>query len=108
MQFARDWALAWSSRDIERYVQYYDPQRFPNWAGFRQQKETTFRNNDSIFVSLENINVISLGENSASIRFRQLYRTERTALSSLKQLDLIRQNGSWRIVNEFVVRSGEG
>ena len=104
IRFVRDWAIAWSSRDIERYANFYDAQRFPNWAGFRGQKEATFRNNDSISVTLENINVISADETSASIRFRQLYRTERTALSSSKQLDLTKRDDVWKIVNEFVVR----
>ena len=104
LQFAQDWAVAWSSRDMERYVRFYDQENFPNWAAFRAQKAATFRNNDTISVVLENVNVVSADQNSAVVRFRQLYRTERVNLSSMKQLDLVRRNGSWKIVNEFVIR----
>ena len=104
IQFVNDWARAWESRDLERYSRFYDAQNFPDWRAFRANKQNIFGSVNSISVILDNINVVSMSENASSVRFNQLYETERSRFFSRKQLDLVWHDGGWRIVNEFVVR----
>jgi len=103
-QFTLDWARAWESRNLEAYSRFYDAQNFPDWRAFRANKQNIFGSVDTISVILDDINVVSMSENGASVRFNQLYQTERSRFYSRKQLDLVWSDGAWRIVNEFVVR----
>ena len=103
-QFMDDWARAWESRNLERYSRFYDPSVFPDWRAFIEQKRGIFVSVNSISVTLSDINVISITQDGASVRFSQLYETERARFFSRKQLDLAWRNGAWVIVNEFVVR----
>ena len=104
VQFTQDWARAWESRNIEAYSRFYDGQNFPDWRAFRANKQNIFGSVDTISVILDDINVISVNQDAASVRFNQLYQTERARFYSRKQLDLVWRDGAWRIVNEFVVR----
>jgi len=108
IQFVKNWAIGWSSKDIERYSAFYDAQEFPNWRQYRANKQGIFASYDTISVILNNINVISMTQNSAVVRFNQLYRTERTNFSSFKQLNLVLLNGNWKITRESVINEARG
>lgn len=107
LAFAQGWAMAWSSGDAERYLSYYSEQFLPEsktsfttWAAQRRQRITP---DQGIQVEIEETQVVLRTDESAEIRFRQLYQSKTLKARSNKLLTLSWQNGQWKIVRERVV-----
>ncbi len=108
MDAVNAWAAAWSRRDSEAYLAAYAPGfRVPDglsraaWEKLRRQRIAAAA---SIAVRVDAPEVAFDNADTATVRFRQDYKS--TLLSNLdkKTLRMARQDGHWRIVEE---RSGE-
>jgi ketosteroid isomerase-like protein len=98
-----DWASAWSTKDVKRYLAAYGKdfdtpgtQSRSAWENERQQRIVGKRN---ISVKLTDLNVTVNG-NKATARFRQDYKADALDVNSRKSLDLVKVDGRWVIVRE--------
>ena len=101
-----NWAKAWSSKDVSAYLGHYAPdfktlngEPRAVWESERRRRINAAKN---IEVALESPTV-KINGNSATVAFRQNYRSDAVKLNSAKTLSLTRSNGKWLIQQE---RSG--
>jgi tetratricopeptide (TPR) repeat protein len=97
------WARAWSARDVKGYLNYYASDfQTPNgesrkaWAS---ERESRIAGKGSISVRIESP-VVSIDGNTATVKFRQNYVSDRLTASSRKTLTLVKHGGKWHIKQE--------
>ena len=101
-----DWADAWSAQDVKRYLGHYGndfetPKGEPRKA-WVDERTSRIAGKGRINVKVATPQV-SISGAQATVRFRQLYTSDRLQADSRKTLVLTRQNGKWQIKQE---RSG--
>jgi len=100
--FLNFWKSAWEKKNLEAYMSCYSP-RFSHqemdWHAWRRYKKGLFNRYQKIKLTLENIQVSRKGE-KATVSFKQYFQTERYKDKGLKTLDLEKENGEWKIVQE--------
>ena len=101
----RDWAAAWSKKDVKAYLAAYakDFQTPGGEARDTWEAERARRINrpDPIQVGVENLQVAVEGER-ATAKFRQHYRSGKLKTSASKAMVLVRRDGKWLIQEERV------
>ena len=101
----RDWAKAWSNKDMPRYYAAYANNFTPANRASRSQWESDRRirivSKKSISVEVREMKISFTGE-TASARFQQLYTSDNLKGSSRKTLEMVRQGNRWLIVRESV------
>jgi len=100
------WAKAWSAQDVKAYLSYYGNDfQVPGglsrkaWAEEREQR---IEGKGSINVKVESPRV-SVSGSTATVKFRQIYVSDRLKADSHKTLVLTKQGAKWQIKQE---RSG--
>lgn len=98
-----DWASAWSAKDVKKYLSFYGSDfRLPKgksrkaWA---DERHLRIASKKRISVKAESPQ-ISISGNTATVRFRQLYKADRLSISSKKTLVLVKSGGKWKIQQE--------
>ncbi|MBC7513149.1 MAG: tetratricopeptide repeat protein [Herminiimonas sp.] len=106
MAVVNDWAEAWSAQDVKRYLGHYGndfetPKSEPRkaWVDERTSR-IVGKGRINVKVAAPQVSIIGT---QATVKFRQLYTSDRLQADSRKTLVLIRQNGKWQIKQE---RSG--
>ena len=98
----RNWAEAWSKKDVDGYFASY-ARDFTGGKSSRkaweQERRERIAGKRSISVKLSGIKVTVNG-NKAVAQFRQDYRADGLNVSSGKRLDLVRSGGNWVIAKE--------
>jgi murein L,D-transpeptidase YafK len=98
------WKQAWESRDIDSYSRFYDPDRFfgegLRWGAWRDKKQRTFHEYNSIAIGLEKICVSEFSESTAVILFMQRYESNLYKVQRPKKLSFFKSDGKWRIFKE--------
>jgi tetratricopeptide (TPR) repeat protein len=104
----KDWAQAWSAKDIDAYLASYaadfkTPDGVPRaaWEAERRARVTGPR---SIKVSIGNPKVLRHDDRRAAVVFQQTYRSDRFQGRTRKTLELVRVGDDWRIVEEVVMK----
>ncbi len=101
----RDWAAAWSKKDVKAYLAAYagDFQTPAGEARSAWEAERTRRINkaEPIQVDVENIQVTVEGDRAA-IKFRQHYKSGKLKTSATKAMVMVRRDGKWLIQQERV------
>jgi tetratricopeptide (TPR) repeat protein len=101
----RDWAAAWSRKDIKAYLAAYasDFQTPAGEARSAWEAERTRRINkaEPIQVGVENIQVTVEGDR-ATVKFRQHYKSGKLKTSATKAMVMVRRDGKWLIQQERV------
>jgi tetratricopeptide (TPR) repeat protein len=99
----RNWASAWSSKDVKGYLASYGKEFSPPGAQSRStwehERKQRIVGKSKISVSLENLNVVVNGS-KATAKFRQDYKSGELAVSSRKTLELVKSGDRWNIVKE--------
>lgn len=97
------WAKAWSSRDVNGYLNYYaDEFQTPNnqsRKAWEAERRSRIEGKDRISIEVETPQV-SLSGNTATVRFQQAYRSDRLNSTSSKTLSMVQKDGRWLIVRE--------
>ena len=110
-QLLIDWKSAWESKDISRYKEYYHISRFNgqglSWKVWEQRKLRTFEIYEKIDISLDNILITDFSDNSAVVKFWQLYETDKNSMENGKKLIFEKENGAWKIIGETTVPKEE-
>jgi tetratricopeptide (TPR) repeat protein len=101
-----DWAKAWSSKDVEKYLSFYardfrTPKGEPrgNWEAARREQLTKPR---IIAVEVVEPKVTVTDPNHATVAFKQNYRADAYRSSGRKTLQLVRQGDRWLIQQETI------
>jgi tetratricopeptide (TPR) repeat protein len=97
------WAKAWSARDVKAYLNAYSSE-FDLPAGqtrkaWADERRARIEDKGRISVKIETPQVTVNG-NTATVKFRQIYDSDRTKANSRKTLVLIKQSGKWQIQQE--------
>ncbi len=100
------WAKAWSAQDVKGYLSYYSSDfQTPNGESRKawvDERHSRIAGKGSISVKIESPRVTVSG-NTAIVKFRQLYVSNRLKANGRKILVLTKQGGKWQIKQE---RSG--
>lgn len=106
MAVVNNWVKAWSARDVKGYLAAYGNdfdlpagQSRKDWA---EERRARIEDKKHISVRIESPQVVVNG-NTATVKFRQVYDSDRVKANSRKTLVLNRQGGKWHITQE---RSG--
>ena len=99
-----NWKTAWESKDIETYSQFYSINNFragaQRWDAFRARKISTFELYSTINIDISNLVLSEFTENSATVKFIQVYSTNLNRLENAKRLFFTRVQGEWKITRE--------
>jgi ketosteroid isomerase-like protein len=97
------WAKAWSSQDVKSYLNYYGTDfQTPNGQArkaWEDDRHTRISGKGSISVKVESPQVTVSG-NTATVKFRQVYVSDRLSANARKTLVLAKQSGKWQIKQE--------
>jgi Flp pilus assembly protein TadD len=101
------WAAAWSSKNVDAYLDAYDKDfEVPGgrsrsaWENERRQR---IGKPGEISVEIDNPQVTVDG-NRAEVRFRQHYRSSNFNASTVKILEMVRRGQRWQIAQEKIGR----
>ncbi len=100
--FVGRWSKAWQSKDIDAYMAFYS-KKFRSgamdWNGWRAYKAATFKKARSIEVSTEALESKKLGS-KLRVSFLQHYRADHHQDKGVKELELVNEDGQWKIIAE--------
>lgn len=102
----QSWATAWSRKDVKGYLTYYargfEPPKGLNRKAWEEERNQRLTKPGDIEVNLENLRVVTINGDRATVKFRQHYRSANLSTSSNKTLNLVLQDGKWVIQQERV------
>lgn len=97
------WARAWSAQDVKSYLNYYGNDfQTPNGVArkaWEEDRRARIAGKGSISVKVEAPQV-SINGNTATVKFRQVYVSDRLTANTRKTLVLAKQGGRWQIKQE--------
>ncbi|MCP5151660.1 MAG: tetratricopeptide repeat protein [Chromatiales bacterium] len=100
----RDWAEAWSGKNVEAYLaRYASGFRPPNGMSreaWERQRRQRLSAPAFIRVSLDDVRVATSGDAEATVTFVQTYRSDTYGDRVRKRLTMTRERGDWRILRE--------
>jgi tetratricopeptide (TPR) repeat protein len=104
LQALNDWAKAWSSRNVKKYLAMYAKDfKTPNnesRSKWEQQRRDRISKPQPIVVSVSNARVKFQDDNHASVSFVQSYRSGALKSTTLKTLEMTKSDGLWQILSE--------
>lgn len=100
----RDWAAAWSSKDVKRYLAFYAKDFKTPGGESRSEWEAQRRERiiapKTITVTIKELRVKFIDDSHATVTFRQMYRASHLHNASSKTLTMVKSGGSWLIQEE--------
>ncbi|MFH1818590.1 MAG: outer membrane protein assembly factor BamE [Pseudomonadota bacterium] len=100
------WADAWMQRDSAAYFAAYDAGFVPEGgsrAAWEARKRKMLSGTGSIEVKIDSPSVERTGEGTATVNFKQYYRSGTYHDAVVKQLRMLERDGHWVIVEEKVL-----
>ena len=97
------WAKAWSAQDVKSYLNYYGNDFQPPNG---QQRKAWEEDRRSRIVGKGSINVkveapqVTVNGNTATVKFRQVYVSDRLTANTRKTLVMAKHGGKWQIKQE--------
>lgn len=102
----QSWAGSWARKDVKSYLGHYardfEPPKGLNRKAWEEERTQRLTKPGAIEVDLENVKVVSVNGDRATVKLRQHYRSANLSTSSNKTLNLINQDGKWVIQQERV------
>jgi tetratricopeptide (TPR) repeat protein len=104
LKAVNSWAEAWSKKDADAYLSHYakdfkTPKGMAR-AAWEKERRVRIEAPKSISVSIASPQITMNGDDQATVRFRQNYRSDVMKASSSKTLVLVKVNGRWQIREE--------
>lgn len=97
------WAKAWSAQDVKAYLAHYgndfQPPKGQSRSAWADDRRARIAGKGRINVRIESPSVTVSG-NTATVKFRQIYESDRLKADSRKILVLSRQGSKWQIQQE--------
>lgn len=107
LKFVQGWAQAWSRKDskgyFSHYIADYHPRSNISNASWKSRRTERLRGPKSIQVSLSSIRLKAQKDYYVAT-FRQDYRSNLLSSSVIKQLDIRKVDGAWKIFGERVIK----
>ncbi len=104
-QTVRDWAAAWSAKDVEKYLAFYAAGYAPEGSGSRKVWETQRRSRISspkqIRVTVSDLQFAKLTADRVRVTFQQDYASDALTNHVTKVLELKNAGDGWRILREY-------
>lgn len=101
------WAQAWSAGDAEAYLAQYSsvfqPAGEQTRAAWERTRRARVTPQQQIRIQLDALELVSVGERQARMRFVQHYAAKQLQDQARKQLDWVLENGQWKIQAETVL-----
>ena len=101
----QNWAAAWSSQDVEKFVNFYTSDYSSSGKTRKQwlqDRELKISNKQFISVKLDQFELVE--ENGeVKVTFRQNYQSDVVSSISVKQLTFQLSQGQWKIVSERIL-----
>lgn len=98
------WKQAWERRDYDayfaRYAAAFAPQKFADRQAWLLDRKEKLAAAGNLKISLNDVR-IEQATDSAVVRFKQTYKTDRYSLKADKELHLQKVAGDWLIVQEI-------
>jgi tetratricopeptide (TPR) repeat protein len=99
----RAWTEAWSARDADAYLAFYSTQfKVPagsDFTAWSQERKTRITRPEFIKIAIDHVKIKFKG-NTAKVSFTQRYESNIVKDASKKTLALVRENSTWKIVEE--------
>jgi len=99
-----EWAAAWSSKDVKKYLGYYASD-FKTPKGMSRKAWSDERQARIVGKGRINVKVekpqISISGNTATVKFHQAYSSDRLSVSSKKTMIFTKSGGKWKIQQEL-------
>lgn len=102
------WREAWSNGDVDSYLLNYSPGFTPSndltLEAWKANRRYRVKPEKKISVELSNFDIAMIGElNTGVIEFNQRYKSGGYVENSRKRLNLVKEQGSWKITSEVEV-----
>lgn len=105
----KDWRDSWESGNLERHLDHFtdgSPQREEEWlkkrfADLTAYKRKIFQDNKNVKVEIGKP-VVEKRRSYWLVSFDQKYRSDSSESAGRKTLKLIRRDGKWKILNEWI------
>lgn len=102
------WAKAWSARDVQAYLGKYaddfKPAKGMSREAWAKERQARLQGRKSAITVKVEAAEVSINGDTATVKFRQDYKSDRLAEISRKVLVLAKQDGVWKIREESVLR----
>lgn len=102
----QSWAAAWSRKDVRSYLACYSrdftPPKGQSRKAWEDERTQRLSKPGEIEVKIEDLKVVGIDSNRATVKLRQNYRSANLSSSSGKTLILVWQDGKWLIQQERV------
>lgn len=99
----QEWAKAWSTRDVDAYLDFYSPDfhtpRNMSRADWEAERRARLKEMSYIDVTVREPEV-SLDGTKATAKFRQRYRSNKISSNDRKTLIWEKRDGKWKILRE--------
>jgi tetratricopeptide (TPR) repeat protein len=99
----RNWAAAWSAKDMAGYLGSYgkdfDPPGKTNRKAWEEDRRSRITGKSSISVKLSDL-ALTVNGGKATAKFKQIYNADALNVTSRKTLDLVKAGDKWVIVRE--------
>ncbi|MEC4719632.1 tetratricopeptide repeat protein [Noviherbaspirillum sp. CPCC 100848] len=103
IEAVQDWAKAWSAQDVKGYLNAYGSDfQVPNGQArkaWEEERRNRIVGKGRINVKIESPQV-SVNGSTATVKFRQVYLSDRLTANTRKTLVLTKQAGKWKIKQE--------
>ncbi|QLG89557.1 hypothetical protein HQ393_15600 [Chitinibacter bivalviorum] len=103
-QFLDDWALAWHNQALNAYLGFYakdfTPENGLSLAQWRAQRQQRLLAANFVQIQMIAPQITRLHGENATVQFVQKYRSNQLQDQTLKTLQLIREQGRWKILRE--------
>ncbi len=100
----KDWAASWSNQDLQDYFSYYSDDYRPELGRSRSEWQEIRRSRLTkpqwIKLDLADIRLRKLDNNRIQVKLKQIYRSDFYQDQIIKSLNLIKEDGQWRILME--------
>ncbi len=97
------WASAWSAKDVKGYLAFYgnkfEPPKGMSRKAWNEERHARIAGKGRISVKIESPHV-SVDGNTATVKFRQIYTSDRLTANSRKTLVMTRNGTKWQIQQE--------
>lgn len=104
MATVQGWARAWSAKDVKTYLNYYgtdfETPKGVTRKAWADERQARIAGKGRISVKIESPQVF-INADKATVKFRQIYTSDRLSASSRKTLVLEKRRGKWQIQQEF-------
>jgi len=97
-----DWANAWSSKNVNGYLSHYASDFKPengDKAKWEENRKLRIQDKGNISVSVSNP-VVNIKGDTATVNFRQTYKSDKFQDVTQKTLNMTKVNGKWQIKQE--------